>query len=497
MKVTSPARWDIGSVNGSEIVGMPQLEHYANAFPGALRDIHILYVNHSISDALMVARAFTRLGATLTSVLVPYCGVTRTTQQAVRRGYATLGDSYQPSQPHPLRFGEVMRSQVSDAIRCSAEESASTGRRWMIVEDGGYAFPALHDDPTLRPLLGSCLGAVEHTSRGRWNYEYTEFDDVPRTPRTLERPAVTISGSMLKTTHEGGFVAQALLDEVHFLLRREHQFLRHRTVAIVGYGRIGKALAHEITTFTDDVVIVDPGLPGGLPPGMRAATLVDAVRNGAFLVFGVTGISSFSREALTAFLQTSRTGTLYLASGSSKALEFAEAITLLERAATDQSLAEDLAGEDATVTVHPESDLGIRYRIRRPGREVKQIVLLGNGYPVIFFPPDTHGAPNRAMDPVMTQLFLAAVGLASGPRMLPRVYDLNRLRTLPQAQLPEAWKNLLDEQNLLAQWCSFNDIDWPTYRRAIGFASEGPRAARPAATAATPSPVSSALLRPQ
>ena len=469
LRPAQPAdRWDIGPVRGLDIVGMPQLAHHVDAHPGTLDDVLVLYINHAISDALMVARGLRRVGAQLTSVLIPYHGADGPTHHAVRRGFRALGPTFHPEPAAPGDFAARMRATVREAVLQVARHAELEDRAWMIVEDGGYAFPLLHDDPDLRPHLARCLGAVEHTTRGRWNYEYAEFDDVPRTARLLERPAVTISGSALKTAHEAGFVAQALLDECHWLLRRDHQFLRHRAVAVVGYGRVGKALAREIARVDAHVLVVDPA--GGQPePGMTAASLVQAVTAGAFLVFGATGTSSFTPTALTAFLQRSPRDTLYLASASSKAVEFADLIAELDRATGDDTYAALMAGGPATVLAEPDPDVGTRYRIRYADGDTKQVVLLGNGYPVIFYPADTHGAPNRAMDPVMTQLFLAAAGLPASDSLPPRVHDLDLLRQLPDHALPAPWRSLVDETGLLAHWCALNGIDWPAYRRKTGF----------------------------
>lgn len=476
MSLPSAARWDIGPVRGLDIVGMPLLDRHVNAHPGALDGVLVLYINHTISDALMVARGLRRLGGHLYSVLIPYRGVSGHTQQAIRQGFSILGECYQPGHVHPRDFAAVMRSTVRAAVDQIGRRAERDNRRWMIVEDGGYAFPLLHDDSQLRPHMQTCLGAVEHTTRGRWNYEYAEFDGVPRTARTLDRPAVTISGSPLKTAHEAGFVAQALLDECLWLLRRDHQFLRHRRVAVVGYGRIGRAVA----TVDADVTVVDPAAVR-LDTAMRQASLVEAVTSGAFLVFGAAGVSSFTRAALVAFLQQAPNDTLYLASASSKAVEFADVIALLDQAATNPDLAASVVGAPATVTVDHDPEVGIRYHVRWAGGRVRQVVLLGNGYPVIFYPADTHGAPNRAMDPVMTQLFLAAAGLPVAAGLPPRVHELDDLRALPQDRLPAPWRTLVDEHRLLADWCSLNGIDWPAYRRAIGFTTDGrpPRAAMP------------------
>lgn len=468
LDVSLPERWDIGPILRHEIVGMPLLDQFADTYRGALDGICVLYINHAISDSLMVARALCQLGARLTSVLVPYHGAASPTQQAIEEAFAALGPSWSPSPSHPLQFAEAMRAAVAAAIAETAGTAARNGQRWMIVEDGGYAFPALHDDPHLAIYLENCVGAVEHTTRGRWNYEFVETDAIPHIARNLKRPAVTISGSQLKTKHEAGFVAQALLDECHWLLRRDHQFLRHRTVAVVGYGRVGKALARAVSHVDATVLVVDPAV-GEIGFGMRSVSLVEAIAAGAFLIFGATGTSSLTREALIAFLFESPSEMLYLASASSKALEYAEAIRLLEQAAAEPELSVFTADDPIEVEVERD-EIGIRYKFKLAGGRSKQVVLLGNGYPVIFFPPDTHGAPNRAMDPVMTQLFLAAAGLPAGAGGLgSRVHGVDEVRALPADKLPGPWKALVDEEMLLATWCQLNGIDWPTYNNQIGF----------------------------
>jgi hypothetical protein len=461
----SANRWDIGPVLGLDIVGMPVLDTHVKANMGALDGVWVLYVNHAISDALMVARGLRRVGAKVCSVLVPYHSTAGDTQHAIHRAFSAIGPAHHPAPTHPARFADMMAATVKAAVASVARTALLEGQPWMIVEDGGYAFPALHDDPDLRIHLNTCLGAVEHTTRGRWNYEYAELDGVPRTARNLDRPAVTISGSALKTAHEAGFVAQALLDECHWLMRRDHQFLRHRRVAVVGYGRVGKALARAVAQTDAQVLVVDPA-GQEIEPGMHRTSLDEAIASGALLVFGATGTSSFTPSALHTFLRSGN-DTLYLASASSKAVEFSDLIDVLDRASKSRS---PLATPEFTVDVEPDPSVGTRYHITGPEGRAKHIVLLGNGYPVIFYPPDTHGAPNRAMDPVMTQLFLAAAGLPAAAAFLsPRVHDLDDLRALTATPLPSPWRTLVDEAGLLAQWCALNDVHWPDYAQSIGF----------------------------
>jgi len=465
--------WVIGN-DDSDIVAMPLLAHAAAEHHGALTGLKILYINHAISDALMVARALRGAGAELVNVLVPYRGIEDRSHHSLSQAFSALGPTYAPAPQHPSLFSAVMAETVAAAIVHIADSASANGQQWMIVEDGGYAFPALHDNPDLTIHMNSCLGAVEHTTRGRWNYEYLETDAAPKTPRTLRRPAVTISGSRLKTTHEAGYVAQALVDECHWLLRRDHQFLRHRKVMIIGYGRVGRALAQALQRADASITIHDNALVD-TDADLMCSDPISAVEDGAFLVFGATGTSSFGYSALEAFIMRSPSPILYLASASSKAIEFADVVSILDQAAVDNNAAIALAGPGSTVLSHLDPEVGLRYTITvstPSGSRTRTLVLLGKGYPVIFYPAHTHGAPNRAMDPVMTQLFLAAVGLpAACLRLTAAVHDINDLIAMPNLGLPASWKTLVDEESLLIRWCEENNIDWSEYRREIGFDS--------------------------
>jgi S-adenosylhomocysteine hydrolase len=475
-------RLGIGRTRSLDIVGMPLLDHFVTELgPSLLAGTEILYVNHLISDSLMIARAFMRLGARLTSIAIPYSGIHGPVQRAVHEGFKHLGPTFLPRVPHPDQFPAAMAVAVRRAIT-QLTQGLAPGERWMIVEDGGYAFPALHDDPTLRPYLACCIGAVEHTTRGKLNDQYLETDATPTTPRTLQRPAVTVAGSRLKTCHEGGFVAQALVDECGVLLRKDHQFLRYRPVMVVGYGRIGRALANQLHRLEATVVVADPNLPT-THLEYPAVGLAEALGHGVFLVFGATGIPSMTAADLGVFLRSPDQDLLYLASASSKQIEFSQILTFFQQARTSPGLLRAVAGREGRVLCELDPAVGLRYRVELEGGTVKTCVLLAHGYPVIFFPPDTHGAPNRAMDPVMTQLLLAAAGLPQGHTSLDRrVYTVDDLHDL--GELPPSWRALVDEAGLLERWCRHNGLDPGRYLRRIGFLKPQHRPTAASATTA-------------
>src|SRR6266536_3292428 len=81
---------------------MPLLDHCATTLgPDLLAGLDILYINHLISDSLMVARGFKRLGARLTSIAIPYSGIYGPVQRAVHEGFKHLGPTFLPRVPTP------------------------------------------------------------------------------------------------------------------------------------------------------------------------------------------------------------------------------------------------------------------------------------------------------------------------------------------------------------------------------------------------------------
>jgi len=88
----------------------------------------VLYINNAISDALMVARGFRRVGAKVCSVLVPYHGATGDAQHAIRWVFSALGPTYYPPATHPTRLADVMTSTVREAITQVGRTAALDGR---------------------------------------------------------------------------------------------------------------------------------------------------------------------------------------------------------------------------------------------------------------------------------------------------------------------------------------------------------------------------------
>ncbi|RCG19096.1 hypothetical protein DQ384_38105 [Sphaerisporangium album] len=438
---------------------MPVLDGHARRCAGTLAGVEVLFIGHGICDAAVTAHALAAAGARLVSVVIPYGPA----KPEVVDAYQRLGPVIAPPAPHPLRFAQVMRAAVTEAIHLVATQARTADARWMIVEDGGYAVPLLHDTPELRPYLPSCLGAVEHTSRGAWNYQYAEVDGpVPGTPRTLELPAVTISGCALKTCHEGAFVAETTVDEILLALREDHVFVRHLPVAVAGYGRIGAAIAAELAARGCQVAVIDPRRPQ-LADGMTLVDWRQVAERGTVLLVGATGTAATPPELVSAFLARGRRR-MYLASASSKAVEFSHLIAALE----SPSVIEALAPAPGIRLTRSPGPAGRRYQFTAPAwPQARELVMLADGYPVLFHRAASHGATNAAMDPVMTLLFLAAAGLpAAAHRLGHRLHTVADVADLPD--LPAPWRALIEQEGLLRTWCVLHGIDAGDYLARIG-----------------------------
>jgi hypothetical protein len=192
-----------------------------------------------------------------------------------------------------------------------------------------------------------------------------------------------------------------------------------------------------------------------------------ALGSGFTILVGATGQESLPVGILTGFLRGPEPHRrVLLVSASSKALEF-EGVFRFFAALRDQpGLLERLCGPGSELVERRDPDLGTSHRVTTGDGRVREVVVIGDGYPIIFFSGSTHGAANRAMDPVMTQLFLAACGLAdAADRLEPRVYDSDDLA--PVAAFSPAWELLLAEGALVRRWAELNGVASEEYEAAV------------------------------
>jgi len=441
---------------------MPLLAEYAEKIGSRhLSGIRVLYINHMISDALMTAAALKKAGAEMSIVGIPYGSTDSGERRWVIDEYNKLGNFRFPVVENVQEFRALMRQCVLEAL---AEIQTGAGD-FMIVEDGGYAFPLLHDG-NHEQILDACIGGVEHTARGMWNYQFMEVDATPVTPRVLRKPAITVANSKLKSAHEPLFVAHAVVHEFVSVLTRNHEFLPFQQVAVLGNGRIGKPIATLLRTLGATVEAVDPR-PQNAQANVHTA-LTQALFSSSRFFMGASGTPSVSYDQLMEFLRNDPNGgDKIFASASSKNIEFTEVIRALDILTVDRNVRDQVLGSDRSMTKENIPEFGLQYTLNGQG-STRKFSILGEGYPIIFYPRHTHGAPSKPFDPVMTQLFLAACTMRSKYIELEnRVYSLDEVR---QACVDnDDLATLLDDKILLRRWCELNGLDSASYFQHIKY----------------------------
>lgn len=205
------------------------------------------------------------------------------------------------------------------------------GKRLIIVDIGGYFARSI--DRLCEIFDGEVLGVMEGTENGAAEYEKLD-------PAT--RRIVTVARSPLKLP-EDYLVGSSVVFSVESVLRQQAQILQTRTACVIGYGRVGSAVAEILRNRGISTVVfdIDPVKNAeAAAKGFRVFRRLDAALAASTLVICATG--SDEHKALDKFgLASLRSGTV-VASVTS-------ADTVL-----DEKVLEDAYGKPTRVSEHIE-----------------------------------------------------------------------------------------------------------------------------------------------
>lgn len=327
-------------------------------------NITILLIQHLLKDTISLISTFLNLGANVITVGIPYWYDENIINIMKKEGF----ELYTPNFP-PDDCIETVLTQIVD--KC-----VESRQKFLIVEDGGYAVPLLHTK--LQRGLEYCIGAVEQTARGMWRDEDIKGG--------VSIPVLTIARSKVKDTIEPLFIGEAVINNVKMLLKRRGDFLRGKKVVIVGYGTIGRKITEEARRNNAIVKVTDTNpfnQAEAALSGFETDTLDFLIRD-CDIIIGVTGKPSIS----TTLIFKAR-GYLIAVSASSRRDEI------------------DVVGLENLAEEKKSSEIGTEYVL--PNN--RSIMVLAHGFPVNFFCSDS--VPDKAIDPVLTELFLCAQKLAT------------------------------------------------------------------------------------
>lgn len=280
------------------------------------------------------------------------------------------------------------------ATRITREVLEHTGRPVVLQEVGGYCATTL-DEVAKHPRF---LGVVEDTHQGQWRYEAQQ---------PLDYPVFTIADSPLKDL-ENRQVGRSIAYSADHLLRTH--FFRHAgeiSVAVLGYGGIGSALAATLRSLGSRVAVYDNDhikMSRAIVDG-HAVMPRDELLGWADVVLGVSGHRSFTLEDLDKV----RDGAI-LASGSSKKVEF------------------DVDGIHAHCALNRED--GTVAEFSHSGRKV---FLLNDGKPINFLAQSVLG---EVLDLIYSELYMCTRALSIDPD----IAGIRRLAPELQQDLARTWE---------------------------------------------------------
>jgi hypothetical protein len=351
-------------------------------------------------------------GLNLAAILHLFPDLVAFTDAAIRLGLDPAGSTFYHKDfagyayPGREAVGGALRTRGA-AVRPLTEldvEALPDSQPLLLVEDGGYIYPALH-----RKSPGAAsrvIGAVEQTTRGRTNLALALGlpPGQAATERKLERalrfPVISVPDCRLKALIEPPLIARAVVEHLRSLTGRLRPGV---PAAVLGGGAIGAGLVEELLKARVRVVAYDPAPETRLVLAEKGVTLAsspaEAVR-GALFVIGASGRRSVTPDVIANLAHDT-----FLVSASSERHEIdADYLRAVALATAPLPL---LTG----VPAGTQARAGTTYRLPGRGAGGRDIHLIADGYPVNFWGFDSLPEPHA--DLVMSLVLLGAAALGA------------------------------------------------------------------------------------
>lgn len=148
-------------------------------------------------------------------------------------------------------YSTFMRA-VSSVLDEAFRQCLTNGKKLIIIEDGGYAVPLVHDDDSnFHQFAETCHGAVEQTRNGIWADK--EVSDTVG----LRFPVINVAESRIKLELESPLIGNAVVTNIRNLLSELGDDIINKDVGLVGYGSIGKEVARTLVKYDLRLTIFD------------------------------------------------------------------------------------------------------------------------------------------------------------------------------------------------------------------------------------------------
>jgi adenosylhomocysteinase len=250
-----------------------------------------------------------------------------------------------------------------------------------VIEDGGYVVPFLHKAYSKKDNF--CIGAVELTTKGLRQDEKIKLDD-------FYFPVLDVAKSRFKDEYESPLVGRAVVSSMQRLLPQES--FSGRKALVIGFGAIGREVANALKAIGMVVVVSDlepSAVAAARVRGFESSLSAPKLVNDVDLIVGTTGVTSINSDLIS----NMKSGTI-LSSTSSDLVEI-DIEYLYKSFSTPQPQYEEGVGT---------------YFFKETNPSKYHCLLLADGFPLNFY--SGWGIPNKAIDPVLAQLFIGAIHIA-------------------------------------------------------------------------------------
>ena len=421
-------------------VKMQLLEQTAQAVKegSLLEDIIVLHINHCMDNTFYFNDVLRGLFSHVTLLTPPYSNqdipenYAGTCYHGMRRdGVYQLMKNRVELGCYSTEFLEATMLLLEESFRRELIPLLRQGKQLLIIEDGGYHFEALPRVKRLFPEVeGRIIGVVEQTTSGtrrsmsQQGYRYSY-------------PCASIARSDIKMHVESIFIGQRIVEELGLMLYAADTFFPFHCVLLIGYGIVGRSCRMALEGRFCQVEAYDTD------PRMREVAKNDGLKtysqpslemfSGDTIVIGCVGAPSFGESMFRAFLEGKGTN-LYLASGSSKDVEFSYFLRYLEG---KEEKIPCLVLESWKSTAWHTC-----YHFRYGGVE-KNLYLMAEGKPVNFYREGVISLTYRVIDLVFTEMLQMALYLCQNRNIPPQLYILGEDNPITRA---------VSEREMLHRW---------------------------------------------
>ncbi len=220
------------NVEKIEIIELPLLSYLSRIETGKPLEKYVMvFVQHLLGDFTRLIPSLEKLGISPENTII--LGIPYSTKSNVV-SYLRDKKEYTVLTPNNYPFTEYVDKLIAESVK----RAKTKDRKILIVEDGGYVVPRLHEQYS--DNIDLFKGAVEQTANGIWRDRELEQK------RMLKIPVMNVAECPLKQLIESPLVGEAIVRNLVNLLTKIGKSIRGKEVLVVGYGNIGKQVADNL-----------------------------------------------------------------------------------------------------------------------------------------------------------------------------------------------------------------------------------------------------------